>query len=109
MGWLSALEAALGTKGCHALASSRCKRLHGLAAMAPPEAPSKPPHRYSGRMSVAACSKAVVFSPARWHSITVEVRIGTTCLGNLPGAGQHQGVLHGMANYGRSRPVQAAT
>ena len=33
---------------------------------------------YSGRMSIAAKLKAALRNPARWHSITVEVRIGTT-------------------------------
>ena len=37
--------------------------------------------RYSGLISMAAYSKAVLFMSALWHSITVEVRMGTTCLG----------------------------
>lgn len=41
------------------------------------------PHLYSGRMSMAAYSKAVFLRPARLHSMMVEVRMGTTCLGNL--------------------------
>jgi len=39
--------------------------------------------RYSGRMSIDEYSKAIPRSPARWLSMTVEVRIGTTCIGNL--------------------------
>lgn len=34
-------------------------------------------------MSMEAYSKAVFFMLARWHSMTVDVRMGTTCLGNL--------------------------
>lgn len=33
--------------------------------------------RYSGLISMAATLKAEFFSPARWHSITADVRIGT--------------------------------
>lgn len=33
--------------------------------------------RYSGRISIAAKLKAALFKPALWHSITVEVNIGT--------------------------------
>jgi len=33
--------------------------------------------RYSGRISIAAKLKAAFFKPALWHSITVEVNIGT--------------------------------
>lgn len=33
--------------------------------------------RYSGLMSMAAKLKAEFFRPALWHSITVEVRMGT--------------------------------
>lgn len=40
-------------------------------------------HLYSGRMSIAAYSNAVFFMPARLHSMMVDVRMGTTCLGNL--------------------------
>lgn len=32
---------------------------------------------YSGRISIAAKLNAACFSPARWHSITVDVKIGT--------------------------------
>jgi len=32
---------------------------------------------------MAAYSKAVFFMPARLHSMMVEVRMGTMCLGNL--------------------------
>jgi hypothetical protein len=38
---------------------------------------------YSGRMSIEAYSKEVFLRPARWHSMTVEVRIGTTCAAHL--------------------------
>mmetsp|Transcript_36982 Transcript_36982/g.82212 ORF Transcript_36982/g.82212 Transcript_36982/m.82212 type:complete len:214 (-) Transcript_36982:3803-4444(-) len=38
---------------------------------------------YSGLINIEAYSKAVFLRPARWHSITVDVRMGTTCLGNL--------------------------
>ena len=38
---------------------------------------------YSGRMSIEAYSKDVFLRPARWHSMTVEVRIGTTCAAHL--------------------------
>mmetsp|Transcript_29013 Transcript_29013/g.78132 ORF Transcript_29013/g.78132 Transcript_29013/m.78132 type:complete len:225 (-) Transcript_29013:3639-4313(-) len=38
---------------------------------------------YSGRMSMAAYSKADFFRPARLHSMIVDVRMGTMCLGNL--------------------------
>jgi hypothetical protein len=34
-------------------------------------------------MSIAAYSKAVFLSPALLHSMMVEVRMGTMCLGNL--------------------------
>lgn len=34
--------------------------------------------RYSGLISMAAKPKAEFFSPARWHSITADVRMGTT-------------------------------
>jgi hypothetical protein len=34
-------------------------------------------------MSIDAYSKAVFRSPDRWHSMTVEVRMGTTWAGNL--------------------------
>ncbi len=40
-------------------------------------------YRYSGRISMEAYSNAVLFKPERWHSITVEMRIGVTCAGNL--------------------------
>lgn len=33
--------------------------------------------RYSGRINIAAKLKAAFFKPALWHSITVEVNIGT--------------------------------
>ena len=33
--------------------------------------------RCSGRISMTAYSYADVLSPARWHSMTVEVRMGT--------------------------------
>jgi hypothetical protein len=42
-------------------------------------------------MRVMAYSRALFFIPARWHSMTVEVRMGTTCLGNLGGSGGVQG------------------
>ncbi len=45
--------------------------------------PPHPPYLYSGLMSIAAYSNAVFFSPALLHSMMVEVRIGTMCLGNL--------------------------
>jgi hypothetical protein len=34
-------------------------------------------------MSIAAYSKAVFLRPALLHSMMVEVRMGTMCLGNL--------------------------
>lgn len=34
--------------------------------------------RYSGLISMAAKPKAEFFRPARWHSITAEVKMGTT-------------------------------
>lgn len=34
-------------------------------------------HRYSGLINIAAKLKAEFFNPARWHSITAEVKIGT--------------------------------
>ena len=37
--------------------------------------------RYSGLMSIAAKPNADPFSPALWHSITVDVSIGTTSVG----------------------------
>lgn len=40
-------------------------------------------YRFSGRISTAANSKADFLSPARWHSMTVSVKIGTTWAGNL--------------------------
>lgn len=39
--------------------------------------------RNSGLMRVLAKPYALCLSLARWHSITVEVRMGTWCLGNL--------------------------
>lgn len=38
--------------------------------------------RYSGLISIAAKLNAEFFRPARWHSITVEVRIGTMSAGH---------------------------
>ena len=35
----------------------------------------------SGCMRAWQCEKAERCSPARWHSMTVDVRMGTTCLG----------------------------
>lgn len=40
-------------------------------------------HLYSGLMSIDAYSKAVFRNPDLWHSMTVEVRMGTTCAGNF--------------------------
>ena len=37
----------------------------------------------SGRINIVAYSKPVFLKPDRWHSITVEIRMGVTCAGNL--------------------------
>lgn len=38
---------------------------------------------YSGHINMEANSNAVDFKPERWHSMTVDVRIGTTWAGNF--------------------------
>ena len=38
---------------------------------------------YSGLMSIEAYVNAESYRPDLWHSITVDVRMGTTCAGNL--------------------------
>lgn len=65
------------------LSPAHANRLLPGAASARRPPPGAAARLFSGRISVTACSNAAAFRPARWHSITVDVRIGTICLGNL--------------------------
>jgi hypothetical protein len=38
---------------------------------------------YSGRISIEAYSNAELLRPERWHSITVDIKIGMMCAGKL--------------------------
>mmetsp|Transcript_200 Transcript_200/g.593 ORF Transcript_200/g.593 Transcript_200/m.593 type:complete len:207 (-) Transcript_200:947-1567(-) len=74
---------ASGSKGEGVAGSSRSSRSPGLRTIASILRLYASPicERYSGRISVVACSKAAARSPERWHSMTVEVIMGTTCMG----------------------------
>lgn len=74
-----------GRAACRLLASAlRGLGLHaaGISTRGTP-LPHQRPHLCSGSISTSAYCNAVACRPDRWHSTTVDVRIGTTCLGNL--------------------------